>query len=304
MTTITHARGLYTDGWTGLDTYLEVSGEAGTVILLYLPADENALSETKTVILCDGTTTRAVQLMRGTPVNIGLERTTEEIQPLQVYVLEAEPAFDDERVLGVLLRLFDPKGQPIIWTDTADQPRRVAPSALHSDYAFAAIHVNKMQYLLQIDLPQPPVDAVLHFLLVGHLTGAAPNFEVQQETPVEMDFRSENVCLVPPSTALQKLREEATAREKTEKTALSFDEQRMKEADESSLDEEKAKLSAKSLAAGTQAFIEGGFCLSEEHGAGALIFGWALHDPEDEIVLVTERGGGNPNRALFSSCAR
>jgi len=299
MTRVTHSRGWYDDGWTTLDCYLELDGRAGTMVSLFLPAREDASDQGKIVTVCDGAKTVAIRVRRGVRAFLALSPTDAETRPLQVYTSETEPtALDDERSLGVVLRLLDSDGTAVPWIEVADTDSLVPSNALHPDYALAAEQLNEPQYLLQVEHDQVPADPVLHYLMVGHLTGASPNAAVPPQDPVKLEFGDDNVCAVPQSAVVRLARAELMRSAYLEDDLPDTDDHRGARAPRQSPTTMGAP-SGRELVFGTHAFIEGGFCLTEDYGGGAVVFGWALHDPDADIVLATERGSVVPISACF-----
>ena len=194
---LTYSTGLYEDGWSQPDCYLEIETATTVDLGFYLPRLTSGGPDEKLVVVCDGSRTVALLMKRGAISRLTIAPRSMGLASVQIYVAEPEPTVaSDKRVRGVLLNISAADGSHLMVVNRSYKARQIQPSDLHHGYALASSLLHRQQYLLQLEPYALPADPVLHYLMIGHLLGLALSASVPIADPPSLAWQADGTCNV------------------------------------------------------------------------------------------------------------
>ncbi|QYK40366.1 MAG: hypothetical protein KF887_13155 [Paracoccaceae bacterium] len=175
------------DGWLEIEGALAIEGRGDVQVSFFLPHDARQQSS-KVVAVWDGQTCHRVEVTRGKLTRLPVFTLPEDAEELRLHIFCAhrEAGGNDMRRLGVIMRLQAAADAVIERRLDIAAPGR--GFAAHPDRALVAEFMNVPAYCRGFAPREVPSDPVLHYLILGGVTGRdpAPGFSSEaylRETP-------------------------------------------------------------------------------------------------------------------------
>ncbi len=132
------SQGVYPDGWTGPESYIEFLNCAAARVFYFVPNNPSELDQ-KTVHFFDGVSSGKTVAKRGEFHVIEAKRNPHGIVALQLYCNELESTSNgDSRPLGVLITRIELDGVQADIQFSSTDARQISVFDLHRDYRVIA----------------------------------------------------------------------------------------------------------------------------------------------------------------------
>ena len=294
-----YSHGVYSDGWTGSEAYIELPGCAEAQVHFFLPRNPDALPS-KTLTIFDGKSCHVLIIERGGFGILDLKAHRYGLVAFQLYCDQVEPVTEaDARSLGVLVSLIQSGSAKIAVSSRPDVARIIPAQDFHPDYRAVAPLFDPAFFLSFFSAEMAPRDPLLHYLTAGWREGREPAawFSTPELHAKHPELVGENDIPLVKYLALQNSAVPVLDAQCSDTSGHKGD------PDDRPGNVGSDQLGADDLAgiadagpasppSGTHGFVEGGFVSAGV--PGGIVYGWALHSPDGDVWLEDEHGARTP----------